>query len=220
MTVEESQAWVARSISIKHELQAGIQELREATLRSEKLFLMDLLNFSSRKAQAAEAEIGRLNNQNKSLYQKLVNNTNELKVCYQELNYTNQELCESLKSEHLTPAEAKELAKTFSEREEPTREALAKLLSAIYGLPVKPWELQSRLMATVMPNPIAKNEAGSPCKPIQLSAEAVRLKVECERLAARFASLRSQMIRLQEQHKNQCEAFHALKEKFALNTRE
>ncbi len=80
-TAEELQTWVARSISVKQELQTKIQQLREAALGSERLHLMDLLELSISKAQKAEAEVGRLNNQNKNLQQKLDDVINELKGC-------------------------------------------------------------------------------------------------------------------------------------------
>lgn len=216
-TAEELQAWVARSISVKQELQTKIQQLREAALRSESLLLMDLLKFSISKAQKAEAEVGRLNNQNKSLQQKLDDVTNELKDCYQELSYTNQELSNALQSEHLTPRQAQELAKTLLEREEPTREALAKLLSAIYGLPINPWELQRQLMSSVRLNPSSQDGVGKlSSQRIQLSQEALKFQTQCHQLAARFAALESQITRLQAQYYHQSEKFNALSEAFAL----
>ena len=200
-TEEELQAWVARSISLDHELQAKSQELRDAAHKSERLHLMDLLDFSLRKAVTAEAELRRLSKQKKSVQQKLHDTTEALKACNQELEYTNQDLCNALQSERLTPDEAKEIARTLVEREEPAREALAQLLSAIYGETVKPWDLQLKKMPTASLNPSGRNGVSKlSFEPIQLSAEAIRFQAKFGQLAAKFASLKAKFTSLQAQY--------------------
>lgn len=201
VTEQELQAWVARSISLKHELQAKSHELRDAAHRSERLHFMDLVNFSLRKAAIAEAELTKLSEQKKAIRQKLYDVTQELKACYQELKYTNEDLCNALNSERLTPDQAKELAITLVETEHPARVALAELLSAIYGQTVKPWDLQSRRMLTVSLNPSGINGVGKlSSEPIQLSAQAVMFQAKFNELATRFASLKAKFTRLQAEY--------------------
>jgi hypothetical protein len=195
-TRRELEKWAARTISLSNELQAKQQQLRNALHQSERSHLMDLLTCSICKTEKAEAEVSQISEQRSALQMKLWSTTAELEACYQELLYTNQELCEALNSAILTCEQAKQRATTLLQQEGTARDALAALLSSIYGSMIKPWELQT-LPTNYSTSGHINELAAVPNKSLPLSEEAARFKADHLRLAAKFAALKAQLARLQ-----------------------
>lgn len=196
LTRRELEKWAARSISLSNELQAKQQQLRDTLHQSERSHLMDLLTYLILKTEKAEAEVCQISEQKSALQMKLWSTAAELEACYQELRHTNHELCDALNSTVLTCEQAKQRAITLLQQEDTARDVLAALLSSIYGSTIKPWELQT--LPANYSTPGHTNElAAVPDQSLPLSEEAARFKADQLRLAAKFAALRAQLVRLQ-----------------------
>lgn len=194
-TYQELEKWSARAISIGNELQTKQQQLRDTLHQLEQSHLMDLLICSILKTKKVEAEVSQINEQRSALQMQLWSHAAELEACYKELRHTNQELCEALNSTVLTREQAKQRAIALLQEEESTRDALAALLSSIYGSTIRPWELQT-LPANYSSSGRINELAVAPNQALPLSEETARFKADQLRLAAKFAALRAQLGRL------------------------
>lgn len=135
-----------------------------------------------------------LREQVESLKQELHYKELELQHIQQELIYTNQELCAVLRIKQLTLDEAKELAKSILASQNITGESLCELLSAIYGTPVKAYELQqidtaSSITRLTNAHP---NNAPNPLRGGELRAKSTSLAEQSDKLQARSNRLRQQ----------------------------
>lgn len=114
----------------EHQLMSGLEK-RKAFIDSE-ILLPEL------------EEIALLREQIESLMLELLEKNEDLRELEQELQSTNEELCEALKITDLVSfPRAKKCAQMILKSQLPQKEALAALLSAIYGCPVQASDLQS-----------------------------------------------------------------------------
>ncbi len=153
-------------------------------------------------------EIALLREQIESLMLELLEKNQELRELEEELQYTNEELCEALRlTDIVSFARAKKFAQIILENPVPSKEALAALLCAIYGFPVKPSDLQSIAeIPAIALDPLLRIESDRYC------AHQSRLPVECGNLT------KEQLANLQEkvtQLRAACQKSVVLTEKIA-----
>lgn len=196
-TTETNQRWLAQAITLNNELVARSEKLKDEIQSAENLQLRDLVNFAGKRNSQTQAQLGRTQQQKQQLQQQLQEVTQELKECYQELMYTNESLVDALRAERLTPKQAREVAETLLEENEPAREAMVRLLNVIYGSTLKPWQLGHGRYAGTNPNAAKISSLSS--KQVQLSPELARLKSQFEQFKAQFMALKSQSARLKVQ---------------------
>lgn len=122
----------------------------------------------------------------------------EIQQLEQELEDTNRDLCEALKSQQETFAEAVELAKTLVERDLPPKQALADLLSVIFGLSVQPWQLLGARGAPVTLSPLSQTDRRD------LVAEVDKFKANADKLKSGLFLLRERLVKL----KHDCRQFN------------
>lgn len=193
MATSEAQSWVARSISIKQELQAKCQGLQDSVHKSQRLHLEDLLSFSVSRVASLNTSLKATRKHKQQLQHQLKAAKQELKNYRQELQNTNQELSAALRKGSLTPAEAQTHASFLLAQDVPTKEALARLLSAIYGCPVTSWELPERSTpATPVQASSLRSADRFYSKPMQLSDKGGRVQAQCQELAAKVMQLQIQ----------------------------
>jgi dGTP triphosphohydrolase len=122
---------------MNRELQAQIQQLKDEFLNQKNSHLEDALDLfiqqTENKIEHLEAEATQLKAQNRDLYQQLWNQGKELESCYQEVRHTNRELCQALNSNQVSYSQAIASAKKILCDDQPSSEALARLLQVIYG---------------------------------------------------------------------------------------
>jgi seryl-tRNA synthetase len=196
-TTELKQRWLAQALALNDALAAKTGKLRHEIHNAERLHLRDLITLAARSNDQAHVQLERTRQQKKYLQQQLRQATQKLEECQQELIYTQQDLVDALKAERLTLRQATEVAKTLLAEDEPAREALTRLVNAIYGSTIKPWELQQRLSSSVKSGPVKNSDL--PFRELQLSPEAMQFKAKFDQLRARFVALKSQLVRLKVQ---------------------
>jgi uncharacterized membrane-anchored protein YhcB (DUF1043 family) len=187
----DSQLWLATSLVLANELAVAKEKLESEMYSAERLHIKDLVSFSVKKAAKTEAELDRaqveldrVRKRRKLLQQQLRDTAEDLEACYQELRYTHRDLADALGSERLMPKEARELAKILVAEGESTREALTRLLNAIYGSKLKPSDLGPRPSVAAQPEVVQDNDCCG--QPGQFSSRFVRSKAQFDHLKTKF----------------------------------
>ncbi|BAY44867.1 hypothetical protein SAMD00079811_24690 [Scytonema sp. HK-05] len=129
-------------ISKSNQVSQRLEQLPENTNCDADNLLTDSIDLDSGERPEIEDTVELLCEQIETLKQLLQYKQLEIEEIKQELRYTNEDLCAALNSPWLTLDQAKQLVKQILVSKKPVGETLAKLLSAIYNLPVKPSELE------------------------------------------------------------------------------
>src|SRR6476646_2830363 len=192
------QIQVASLISVNQELQDQVQHLRDRLLTNKNLYFEEYLNpliqQIEQKVKQLEIEATQLKTLNKDLYEQLWSKTKQLESCYQELQHTNQELCQALNSKQVSSSEAITRAKKILRDDQPTREALARLLQVIYDQDVSPKDL-GRLRRWTSPEPASARKAHD----YPLSKQAIAYKDKHDRIKAQALVVKAQALIVQAQ---------------------
>lgn len=161
-------------------------------------------------SEAAEGEVEWLRQEVELLQQALLNQLQqqqeieqELQATNQEMALVNQEIYHLRGAKQLTLDEAKAFARTLLAEEEPTREALARLLSAIYGETVAPRELGK------LQSPVCRFTASAPQDPVppspKVSARRAEFHAQYIELGSRFITFKAQYARLKARFRSDSE---------------
>lgn len=121
----------------------------------------------------------------------------EVKLLEDELSATNRELCAALMAQKLELDDAKELAKSIAKNNNSLRESLAKLISAIYGSPVKPDQVGGIYKSRSTISHLINDECDRiVAKSIELKEQSALLKTNCKELGARFVEFKAHYLKL------------------------
>jgi hypothetical protein len=142
----------------------------------------------------------------KSLEQEIHYERHQLKLTEDELNYTKQELCNAVILQKLELDEAKEFAKLLVESNNCVSESIAAILTNIYGILVKPEELEQ----------IKKQENKKPTMEKSLKgakdniiAQAKELRNDTEKLKKRYKENEMRYVNFRARFLRQVEEFRA-----------
>lgn len=165
----DEQGWFTIGIVVEQELLAKAERLKNSFQAAQKAHIQDLMNAAIQRARTAAAEVAQLKTETKALHQKLWSTSTELQACYQELQQTNQELAQALNSDRIPYSEAIAVAKEIVAEDELVKNALVRLLQAIYGQKVNSQDLAQpyRVLAATPHSPHS-------AKFCALSAQAVK----------------------------------------------
>lgn len=120
----------------------------------------------------------------------------ELQFSNKDLEQMNQEIFELMTAKRVALDEAKHVAQTLLAQGCSTEEALAKLLSAIYGVAVVPQEFRKTQHPTA-PSSAPLERASD--RPTRYSARQAKFRNQYFRLGLQFATSKAQHVNLQEQ---------------------
>ena len=211
---------VASLVAVNQELKAQIQHLKDEFLNHNNSHIENepdlFIQQAEKKIKQLEAEAAQLKAQNRDLQQRLCDQAKELESCYEEVQHTNRELCQALDSNQVSCSEAIASAKKILRDDQPSREALARLLQVIYGQDVRARDL-GRLRRWTSPKPhssylanaypLSKQASAAQQQRDQAKTQSLRLKAQSQALRHQSSTLiaRSQVLETQ---------YHGLKARY------